>query len=89
MGSAQEEFARLEASYIKSRRTVLRDLLFFIGCLVIALIMRRILNYPPVLSWLVFAVPAVLFGGDVVRFFHRRRKLARFLHAQRSASARE
>jgi hypothetical protein len=49
----------------------------------VALVLRRVLNYPPMLSWLVFAVPAVLFSGDVVRFVYRRYKLARFVTSRR------
>ena len=44
----------------------------------VPLVMRRVLNYPPMLSWLVFAVPAVLFGADFIRYIACRFKLSRW-----------
>ncbi len=69
--------AQLEAAYRKSLRAVWHDLIFFLVCLIAALVLRKLMSYPPMLSWLVFAVPAVVFAGDFVRFLYFRLKLSR------------
>lgn len=74
MPSKREKF---EAAYLKSRRAVFHDLIFFVVCLVAALVIRKMLSYPPMLSWLVFAVPAVVFAGDFARLMYFRIRLSR------------
>jgi hypothetical protein len=76
---------KLEASYLRSRRAVFHDLIFFLVCLVAAIVLRRLLSYPPMLSWVVFAVPAVVFAGDFARLLYYRMKLARFRPEQNSS----
>jgi hypothetical protein len=79
MPTVNEEFARLEAEFRKCRRTVMFHAGFVLLCLVGALLGRRALNYPPMLTWVVLVVPAIVFGGDVARLFISRHRLKRFL----------
>lgn len=85
MANTQQEFERLLASYHKLRRTVFWHLAFFLACIFAALVLRRALNYPPMLSWVVFAVPALVFGADFIRYLSCRIKLARYRDRQRSS----
>lgn len=78
MARSVEEFERLLAAYEKLRRTVRWHLIFLLICIVAALLLRRALNYPPMLSWVVFAVPALVFGADFVRLLVYRIKLSRY-----------
>lgn len=80
MARSEEEFERLLVSYEKLRRTVRWHLIFFLACIVTALVLRRALNYPPMLSWVVFAVPAIVFGADFIRLLACRFKLSRYRH---------
>lgn len=78
MASSDQELETLLKSYQRLRRTVRWHLIFFLFCIVAALLLRRALNYPPMLSWIVFAVPAIVFGADFIRLFACRWKLARY-----------
>lgn len=69
--------AEIEAAYLKARRAVIYDVIFVLVCLVVAMVIRRMLSYPPVLTWLVFAVPAVVFAGDFIRMMYYRFRLSR------------
>ncbi|MDO8540794.1 MAG: hypothetical protein Q7S40_10195 [Opitutaceae bacterium] len=77
MAAPDNELERVEALYAKLRRTVIYHLVFLVACIFAALVFRRALNYPPMLSWVIFAVPAVVFGADFIRYFACRAKLAR------------
>jgi hypothetical protein len=78
MRMSDKEFERLLVSYHKLRRTVMWHLIFVLVCIVTAVVLRRALNYPPMLSWVVFAVPAVLFSTDFIRLIACRAKLSRY-----------
>lgn len=78
MPGSEQEFERLLASYHRLRRTVRWHLFFVLACIIVALVLRRALNYPPMLSWVVFAMPAVLFGTDFIRLLACRLKLSRY-----------
>lgn len=82
MARSEQELERLLISYEKLRRTVRWHLIFFLICIVAALVLRRALNYPPMLSWVVFAVPAIVFGADFVRLIACRFKLSRYRDRQ-------
>lgn len=77
MARSEEELQQLLASYEKLRRKVRWHLYFILGCVVVVLMLRRVLSYPPILSWVLFAVPAVLFSADFVRLLVCRIKLFR------------
>jgi hypothetical protein len=50
---------------------------FVLLCIFAALILRRAMNYPPQLAWTVFAVPMLVFSGDIARWWWRSYKLKR------------
>lgn len=77
MAPTHDERERLLATYEKLRRAVRWHLFFFLGCIVLALVARRALNYPPMLSWVVFVVPLIVFGADFIRLLACRYKLSR------------
>lgn len=79
-----DETARLQATYLRLRRTFFRNLIFFLVCCILALILRRLLRFPPGLSWVVFAVPAVLFAGDVIRLLACGFKINRLQRSKKS-----
>lgn len=71
--------AALVAAYRKSRFTMICNGAFFIGCCVIAVVVRKMIGMPPALLTVVFAVALVLFGGDILRFLALRRRYRRLL----------
>ncbi len=77
MAATGRELEELQANYEKLRRAVRRHLFFWLACIVVALVARRAMNYPPMLSWPVFAVPVVVFGADFIRLIACRIKLSR------------
>lgn len=67
----------LEKAQRRAKRTLIGHAIFvFVGC-VVALILRKLLRYPPTLAWTVFAAPLLVFSGDIGRWIWRSHKLNR------------
>jgi hypothetical protein len=50
----------------------------FVGlCCIAALMLRKLLRFPPQLAWTVFAVPLIVFSGDIARWMWRSHQLNR------------
>jgi len=77
MRPAPPDRAAVEQAYENSRRAVRGHLWFFLICIIVALVMRRLLNFPPMLSWTVFAAAGAVFSGDLIRLVYRWIKLWR------------
>jgi hypothetical protein len=67
----------LEKAQRRAKRTLIGHAIFVFLCLIAALILRKLLRYPPQLAWTVFAVPLVVFSGDIARFLWRSHNLNR------------
>ena len=74
--SASDELVAAEKAYRKILFTIIGHVVFFVLCCAVAVIARRMLKMPPALLTVVFAVAALLFGGDFLRFRAARRRLA-------------
>lgn len=74
-----EDPAALVTAYRKSRFTMICNGAFFIGCCVVAVVVRKMIGMPPALLTVVFAVALVLFGGDILRFLALRRRYRQLL----------
>lgn len=84
MKSGPADLAQLEMNYRKSRRTVLGHFIFLLVCCIVALWLRRIFGFPPILAWTVFAVAGVVFARDIANFFILRYKVIRLRLDQES-----
>jgi hypothetical protein len=69
--------AHAAEDYAKARRAVRGHLVFILICIVVALLLRRMLNFPPMLSWTVFAAAGAVFAGDLIRLGYHWFKLGR------------
>jgi len=74
------EVVQLELGYRKARRVVIGHFVFFIVCCIVAFVARSYMKFPLQLAW-VFIVFALVFAGDLARFFYRRKKLQRLLRS--------
>ena len=71
------EFAAVVEAHRLARRKVFGHLFFFLICIVLALVARRFLKFPPQLGWVIFAIFALVFAGDLVRLAYRNFQLQR------------
>ncbi|MBC7366082.1 MAG: hypothetical protein H7343_04595 [Undibacterium sp.] len=78
--------ATVVEAHHKARRVVLGHFFFFLFCVVLALIARRFLKFPPQLSWVVFAIFGLVFAGDLCRLAYRNFQLQRLRAASSSPS---
>lgn len=78
------DLATVEAAYRKTLWTILGHAAFFVGCCVVAIVLRKLFRLPPALLTVALLVALVLFGGDLVRFLSCRHRLRR-LRAQRNS----
>ena len=67
----------LEKAQRRAKFTLIGHAVFVGLCCFAALMLRQMLRYPPQLAWTVFAVPLVVFSGDIARWFWRSHKLKR------------
>jgi hypothetical protein len=67
----------LEKARRRAKRTLIAHAIFVGLCCIAALMLRKLLRLPPTLAWTVFAVPLVVFSGDIARFFWRSHQLNR------------
>jgi len=67
----------LVEAHRKARRVVIGHFIFFLVCVVLALIARRFLKFPPQLSWVIFATFGLVFAGDLCRLAYRNFQLQR------------
>ena len=74
---AAAEFAAIVEAHRKARRKVLGHFFFFLVCCILALVARRFLKFPPQLGWVIFAIFALVFAGDLVRLAYRNFQLQR------------
>lgn len=65
----------LENAERQAKRTVFGHALFVVVCCALALVLRRFFRFPPQLSWTVFAIPLVVFSGDIIRWRWRLHRL--------------
>lgn len=80
------QVATLVEAHRKARRVVLGHFFFFLVCVVLALIARRFLKFPPQLSWVIFAAFVLAFAGDLGRLAYRNFQLQRLRAAASSPS---
>ena len=80
-----EEIARMEAAYRRSKWTIIGHTVFLVACVIGALLLRRLFRMPPLFLFVVLVVFLIVFGGDIMKFFHRRNEVRR-LCAARDAS---
>ncbi|MEO7415007.1 MAG: hypothetical protein ABIZ81_16830 [Opitutaceae bacterium] len=67
----------LEKAQRRAKRTLIGHAIFVIICCFVALILRKLLRYPPQLAWTVFAAPMLVFSGDIARWLWRSHQLNR------------
>ena len=77
--------AALVEAHRQARRVVLGHFFFFLVCVVLALVARRFLKFPPQLSWVIFASFGVAFAGDLCRLAYRNFQLQRIRAASASS----
>lgn len=77
MAPPPADLAAVEAAYRKLLRTILGHTVFFVVCVVLAIVLRRMFRMPPALLTVAFFVALALFGGDLVRFITCRSRLRR------------
>src|SRR3954462_15206501 len=67
----------LEKAQRRAKCTLIGHAIFVFLCCFAALMLRKLLRLPPQLAWTVFAVPLVVFSGDIARWMWRTRQLNR------------
>lgn len=67
----------LEKAQRRAKRTLIGHAIFVGACIIVALMLRRFLRFPPQLAWTVFVVPLIVFSGDIARWYWRRHQLNR------------
>ena len=75
--SAADELEQTLIAYRKSRFTMFGHAIFLGLCVAATAIARRVVGMPPQVLGLVIIVALVVFGRDIMTFFHLRAKLAR------------
>jgi hypothetical protein len=76
-GLENSDPAAIERAYRKALWTIIGHAIFFIVCVVIAVVARRMFKMPPALLTVAFFAAMILFGGDFWRFLTCRRRLRR------------
>lgn len=82
MAVSNAELNAAETAYHKILWTVFGHGVFFVGCCVVAIIVRRVSRLPPALLSVAFCVALLLFGGDLIRFIRCRSRLRRLREQQ-------
>jgi hypothetical protein len=67
----------LEKAQRRAKRTLIGHAIFVGVCIFAALILRRMMRFPPQLAWTVLGVPLLVFSGDIARWIWRGRRLNR------------
>lgn len=76
MPVAEDPEAVLHA-YRKARRTMWGHAIFLLLCIILVSVARRIFGMPPQVVTMVIIVALIVFGRDIMTFFHLRSKLSR------------
>jgi hypothetical protein len=75
--SLEGELEQTLVAYRKSRFTIICHAIFLGLCIAATVIARRIVGLPPQLLTTVIIVALVVFGKDIMTFFHLRSRVAR------------
>ena len=77
------DIAALELAERRAKRVLIGHLIFVVVCIAAAVLLRRALRLPLLLSWLVIAVPMLVFAKDIFHWV----RCARELNRHRSLSS--
>jgi hypothetical protein len=83
--SAADELAATQLAYRKSRFTIICHAIFLGLCIVVTVAGRRLMGLPPQVLATVLIVALIVFGRDIMTFFHLRTRLAQLRAAADSS----
>ena len=76
MSSVDDELEQALRAYRKSRFTIICHAIFLALCVGATILARRMMGLPPQLLATVIIVALVVFGRDIMTFFHLRSRVA-------------